>query len=177
MDWFSSIADYATIVASVIAVAGVVAIWLSRPRVAVDVQVDNQNSASISVRHRKGTAPIRSLHYALIGLNEAGESRYGDGMGLWAPEIVEGSWALLSLYDPAEVQWSGELRDFELRRDVTGEYGVLVGLSWQRPLLPWLRAYRTVIWPLTVRREGGPMQVISGRAAKRAFERASKSPA
>lgn len=167
MTWVAAVADWATLLAAAIAIVGVVSIWLARPRVAIDARDHGGGSGSVHVSHKKGTAPIKALHYAIIGLDESGTPFFGDGLMLWVPELVEGGRALLRMDDSGDPD--GDQRpNVEHRAHLHNAPAILVGLSWQHAFVSWRRSYALVRWSRgDVEDEGQRVVVVSGRRAKR----------
>lgn len=169
MTWVGVAADWATLVATVIAIAGAISIWRSRARVKIGAQVWGRGAADVSVSHKRGTAPIRALHFAVKDARMSDASQVSSDLVLWVPEVVEGGRALLLLNE--DLESSSErfpnVEEWEVPREAQT---VLVALSWQRPLMSWRRSYALVRWDRFKTEDGAKLPVIRGRRAKREWD-------
>lgn len=141
---FGRTADVLTVIAALIAIAGIASAWLSRPR--LSITVDSDSSLRVHVRHVTGAAPARNLAYRQVMLNDGGEPHAGDGFIPWASALAMGEFKLLEFFDPASHFYSSPPRDFETRMPLPAGHGVVLMIEWQRHMAPWLRTSRVVVW-------------------------------
>ncbi len=163
-------ADWLTIVAAGIAIAGVASAYWSRPRVLVTASNWGTESAEIIVRNSAGTASIRDLLTAKGMLNEQGQTTSWDGSGDWTPMVGPNQQVVLELRDRSNpVVNQGEPRPHEIFHDIGAQDGFIMDVSWRAPLVPWLRKSVAVLWTTADRRAGLAPVVLHGTAAQRAL--------
>lgn len=170
------IADVVTILAALLAFFGLLTTWLTRPRIEVVTSMLGR-ALYVSVQHTKGSSPARNLYLGLGFLDDHGIARAGDGLMPWASALLAGDSRLLVLYDPEDMTFGNEPNDQEMRFPLGPTSGVIVDISWQRPILPWLRTRRVLLWPRVDRAAGRLPALLKGRAAERAYRFAMPSPA
>jgi hypothetical protein len=168
---FGRVADALTIIAALVAFFGVLSTWLSRPRVEITTHCSGPTDSYVTLTHRAGSSPLRNLHYGMGVLNEDGIAMAG-GDGPLTPTLLAGESWYFRLYDPDILTIQGDPRPKETRISAKQPWGVILDLSWQRPLLPWSRTRRVVAWSQSDREAGRPPVVLKGRAAARACAKA-----
>lgn len=174
--WWSSLADILTIVAALIAIFGIGATWLGRPRVRVHLSNSGAGSASLSVHHEKGVRPAEHFFLSFGALNPQGRAVFGHGAEPWFESLVPGDTRSITIYDPAVVSFSGGPGIGETRTELDRDYGFIVEFSWPRPLLVWRRQSRVVLWSRERRREGLPPVLLKGHKARAAYKVAMTPP-
>lgn len=171
------IANILTIVAAIIALLGVAATWLTRPRLQLTAHAHSAASASINLHHGKGSAPARNLYLGWgAGIGDDGIAMMGDGGGLWTTMLVPGTGRTLTIFDPKEMFFSSPASESETRFEAPAPAGFIAELSWQRTMVPWLRTNRVVLWSKAARIAGEPPIVLKGRAGARAYASAMSAP-
>lgn len=165
-----------TILAALVAFFGLLTTWLTRPHVEVTANSWDENSANVYLVHAKGSSPARNLYFGWGALDENGIARSGDGGYPWVPTLISGDSRFISVFDPDQVHHQGEPSDHEMRLPINKPFGIIMDLSWQRPMLPWLRTRRVVLWTQADRAAGKPPTVLKGRAAERAYRVAMTPP-
>lgn len=171
MDWEFIVwaANGLTIIAGVIAVFGVTSSWLSRARVGVDAFASSSDSATIHVSHLKGASPAMNLFMGFGALDEAGRARSGEGTGPWVPALLPGLGRSLTVYDPKTSFFSGGPHAEETRLELPMPLGLIVDITWQRPMRRWLRDRTVVLWSCEARANAEKPQILRGRKALKAL--------
>lgn len=172
---FGRIADAVTILAAALAFFGLLSTWLSRPRVEVTAYSTGPTDAYVNLTHVKGSSPLRNLYYGMGILNADGVAMAG-GDGPLTPTLLAGEGWYFRLYDPEVLTIQGDPQPKETRITTKRPWGVILDLSWQRPLLPWLRTRRVVVWSQEDREAGMAPVVLKGRAAQAAYSKAMTPP-
>lgn len=149
-DWIAlgRLADVVTIAAATLAFFGVLATWLSRPRLTFTVD-GTGDSARISFRHARGSSPARNLDVEFAILRPDGVASSGDGGRQWTgwpPNFYPGEFRFITVYDPRSSHMGSEPLPQEKRIVLGRPTGFICVISWQRPMLPWLRTRRVVMW-------------------------------
>jgi hypothetical protein len=178
-DWniVGNVADLATLFATILAILGLLTAWLSRPRLTVAANAMSPDALMIRVAHSKGSNSARNLNLSWGGLNADGRAMFGDGSSLWGPVFVAGDSGSITFYDPAGMSWGSPPEPHEIRIEVKKPHGLVVSVSWQRPVLSWLRTQRVVLWTVTERAAGTQPRVLEGARAWSQFRKAMKVPA
>ncbi len=172
---FGRTADGLTIVAAVIAFLGVASSWLSRPRLTISAHAISPDSAVINILHSAGSSPARNIFVGWGMLDFGGRAVSGDGPNPWVSVLMPGEYRMVSIYDPTHFSFGGDPDDHEMRQGIPREFGFIADLSWQRPMLPWLRIRRVVVWTVEARAVGSSPIVLAGRTAKKWYASATTS--
>jgi len=163
-------ADWLTIVAAVIAIAGIASAYWSRPRVLVTATNWGAESATIIVRNAAGTASIRDLLTAKGMLDEQGHRTTWDGSEDWTPAVGPNQQVVLELSDRSDPGPNQrEPRADEFFHDIGAQGGFIMDVSWRAPLVPWLSKTIAVLWTNDSRRAGLAPVVLLGGAARGAL--------
>ncbi|GAA4063675.1 hypothetical protein GCM10022282_26450 [Agromyces indicus] len=165
-------ADLLTIVAALLAISGAMSSWLTRPRVSVTATARGADSAQVYVTHVGGSRPARNLYYGIGILDDVGAARSGDLSSPWHLELVPGASYYFEIFDPENVVFAGPKGERETRIPLKRPSGLVLDVSWQRPLLPWLRTRRVIVWSVSDRGSGRHPRVLRGRKAARVFDSA-----
>jgi len=169
-----NVADVATLFATVLALFGLVTAWLSRPRVTVTADAMSPDWMRIQVAHSKGSNSARNLNLNWGGLNDRGVAMFGDGSSLWGPVLVAGDSGSIEFFDSAGMSYGSEPGPREIRIEVKKPNGLIVSVSWQRPVFSWLRTQRVVLWTTKQRAAGKKPTILRGFQAWRVFKKAMK---
>ncbi len=146
--WFGLVANSITVIAGLIAIAGVVWAVFGRARLVVAPQffspsvAPNLTMGVTSV----GSNPVRGLELSVGLLDENGFSMRGDGLPPRAT-LNRGETVTVMGYDPDETSFGSEPRDDEVRWAIRPGDGWFLTVQWQSPLFPWRRSSRTYAWP------------------------------
>ncbi|TXK17428.1 hypothetical protein [Homoserinibacter sp. GY 40078] len=169
---FSRAADILTVLAAAIAILGVLAAWLSRPRLTIHPFVD-QSGLTVSIINSRGSRPAYNLDWVWEGLNDLGEARHGTGEP-WQNSLHPGEGRTLYLYAVnTNLDHEADARDVTLPQLVPDE-GALVVFRWRHPVLTWVRAWVMLRWTRTAREASKPPEVLRGMAAWCAYRTAHK---
>jgi hypothetical protein len=154
---------------------------IGRPHADLRVTSDRnpRGSFRVSLKNRGRGAPIRGVLISLGYLDARGIVNAGDGMS-WPQEIYPPLGISFELY-VGEGQRphsdEGRYRSLSLdrRRDLICE------ISWQRPLIPWTRVRRVIVWKDDAGRAhlGGEPEKLTplrGRAARKAVKETQFAP-
>jgi len=162
--WFGLVANSITVLAGLIAVAGVVWAFLGRARLAVTPQFFIPSVApSITMAVTSvGSNPIRGLELSVGQLDDNGFSMVGDGLAT-RPTLNRGETVTVMGYEPEETTFGSEPRDGEFRWGIQPGDGWYLTVQWQSPLFPWRRSSRTYAWPPVRRFACDLPEELSGR--------------
>jgi hypothetical protein len=168
-------ADLLTIAAALIAFVGVLSTVLSMPRLSFVTNYASPDLASLSVFHSKGSSVARNISIGIEFLEADGKARSGDGrIGGDNRELMLGSSIWIQVHDRS-VTMSPTVSTSELRIELDKPRGFLLTVTWQRPLLPWMRARRIFRWTQAERAAGTKPVLLAGLAARRAVKAARES--
>lgn len=176
---FGRAADVLTVIAAVVALAGLLWTWMVRPRLDVSVSYSDDYHVLISIRHAKGAAPARYLSLGRVWLDASGRSKAGDASPLWLPELLPGAWQSITMFDPGRY-FQTPPPPPESSVELGADDGAVCYVSWQRPLVPWLRTGVAVSWLPSDRAAMRPPTVTKGRTGlkqfRAAFHQGSSAP-
>lgn len=170
--WFGLIANSITVVAGLIAIAGVVWAIFGRARLVVAPQYLSSSIAptlTIAVSS-VGSNPIHGLELSVGQLDDNGFSMKGDGLPT-RPTLSRGETVTVMGYDPDETTFGSEPREGEFRWGIQPDGGWFLTVQWQSPLFPWRRVSRTYAWPPSLRFASEPPKELSGRSEIRFLKR------
>lgn len=174
--WFGRIANGLTILAAVIAIAGVIWAVLSRARLGVRSMRSPSLVPSLTlIVTSDGSNPIRNLELIAGTLTPSGFSMAGGDIATLS-ELGGGETLLVEAFDPRQTTYADPPRPNERRWEITGDEGFYLQARWQHPLLPWRRASRTYAWTTPRRFGDDDPEVLHGRA-ERAFLKQTQDPA
>lgn len=162
--WFGLVADSITVLAGIIAVAGVVWAFRSRARLTVAPQLIHPSVApnlTIAVTS-VGSNPVRGLELSAGQLDDNGFSMMGDGLATRAA-LNRGETLMVMGYEPKETSFGSEPRDWEFRFEMRPGDGWFLTVQWQSALFPWHRSSRTYAWPPTRRFACDLPEELAGR--------------
>lgn len=166
------VADWVTIGAGAIAFLGVLAAALTRPHLRIYHRIYPDGSAiSVTLAHVKGGRPARNCHFGWGALNEADIATSGDEAGA-RPEtadLLPGGSLRVEAFDPTEVHFATVPSDGTWLLELPRPGGVALDFSWERPMAPWARINRAVIWTAQNRANGTEPAILRGRAARKAL--------
>ena len=170
------VADILTILAAMLAFSGAITSLLTRPRVVVSATSDDPLAAFIAIQHDRGQRPARNIFRGEGVLDENDIAQSGEGAGPWLPVLNPGDYRNIHVFDPAQYFFGGEPNERETRMPISLPYGLILDISWDHPVLPFLRTRRVVLWTSSERFAAKPPTVLRGRAANRAFRIAMQTP-
>ena len=177
------VADVLTIAAAGLAFLGVMSTWLSRPRITVSATANDANSAFVWLSHAKGSSPARNLYLGFGVLDDHNVAQSGEGSGPWYGILLAGESRTIEIFDPMQsfhVTSDGKPASASSTQtwfQVSKPDGVILDLSWQRPMLSWLRVRRVAIWTKQSRANGKSPVILTGWRASKAYSTAFKPPA
>ncbi|MBH0099373.1 hypothetical protein I6E68_09495 [Salinibacterium sp. NSLL150] len=162
--WFGLIANIITVLAGVIAFAGVVwAVW-GRARLTVrsDVSDDSVAPSLFVTITSVGSNPLRHIEVIAGSLDDNGFSTKGGDLTTRAA-LDRGQNLTVEAYEPEEVSFGDPPRDGELRFTIRPGQGIYLTIQWQSPLFPWRRLSRTYSWPPVRRYSNDLPEKLTGR--------------
>lgn len=171
-------ADVATLIAFVIALAGIGERWLTRPRPAVEVRPEpptRSPSPVIVIENKGGARALRhvGLRYVVTPVRYGS---LGDDGPAWKPELRPGEHVTIQFHDSSSHFFGSAPRHNEERFPLDRGQGIMIELSWDGPVLPWRRGSRVVLWSSEDREAGRAPVVLKGRQARAAFAKARQAP-
>ncbi|GAA1955050.1 hypothetical protein [Agromyces allii] len=167
------VADLVTLLAAALAFSGLASTWLTRPRVSFTAQWDSKDLATLRVQHFKGASPARNLYLGYAKFDESGALRSGELSSPWLATLVPGEAHTITLFDPKGATFGSPPSATERRIPVPQLGGIVVDVSWQRPMLPWLRTRRVYVWRAKSALLGAPIgSMVTGRAATKLLKAA-----
>lgn len=174
--WFGRIANGLTILAAVIAIAGVV--WAVRSRARLRVRSMRSPGLVPSLTlivTSDGSNPVRNLELIAGSLTPSGFSMSGGDIAKLS-ELGGGETLIVEAFDPRQNTFSSAPRPNERRWEISSDEGFYLQTRWQHPLLPWRRASRAYVWTTPRRFGDEDPEMLSGRA-ERAFLKRTQDPA
>ncbi|MGY1551402.1 thioredoxin family protein [Microbacterium sp. A588] len=169
--WFGRVANSLTILAAIIAIAGVV--WAVRSRAKLKVTSSSWPSLVPSITFHissDGSNPVRNLDVVGGQLTPHDFSMHGDAI-VRRPELHRGEHVLVDVFDPAETHHSDPPRANEYRWEIHPDEGFYMQVRWQSPLFSWRQESRTYVWSTADRYALGSPQKLTGRAELRFLKR------
>lgn len=174
--WFGRIANGLTILAAVIAIAGVV--WAVRSRARLGVRSMRSPGLVPSLTlivTSDGSNPVRNLELIAGSLTPSGFSMVGGDVATLS-ELGSGETVLVEAFDPQQTTFSDGARPNERRWEISSDEGFYLQARWQHSLLPWRHASRTYAWTTPRRFGDEDPEMLHGRA-ERAFLKRTQDPA
>lgn len=161
--WFGLAANAITVLAGLIAIAGVVWAILGRARLSVTPLLSPSLAPSLTLSITStGSNPVRDLEISAGTLNDNGFSMMGDGVGARAA-LNRGEALTVEGYESAEHSFGSEPRDGEFRFEIQPGEGFYVKVQWRSPLFPWRRLSHTYAWPPLRRFASEVPEKLTGR--------------
>lgn len=170
--WFGMVANSITILAGLIAIAGVVWAFLGRARIDVTPQfIDPSIAPSITLMISSvGSNPVRALEVIVGVLDDRGFSMKGGDIGYRAT-LNRGESLSLHVFEKGEVSFAEQPREREHRFEIGAGEGFYLSVQWQSPLFPWRRSSRTYAWPPARRFAHEDPEVLAGQKELRFLKR------
>lgn len=171
--WFGQVANAVTILAGLIAIAGVVWALRGRARIAVTPQFFSPflaRSLTLAISS-VGSNPVRDVELVVGTVNADGFSMRGDGLPARSA-LNRGETLTVVGYETGEVIYADGPREGEFRWEFGEGEGWFLNVQWQSPLFPWRRLSRTYVWAPSRRFASQMPEVLSGRAELRFLRRA-----
>jgi len=162
--WFSMVANFITVLAGLLAFAGVVWAILGRAQLAVAPQFFQPSVAphlTMGVSS-VGSNPIRDLEVNYGLLDDNGQSSKGGDLATRIT-LSRGETVTVVGYEPAELSFGSDPREGEFRVEIKQGGGWYLNVQWQSALFPWRRASRTYSWPPTRRFASESPEELAGR--------------
>lgn len=140
----TQVANWITIVAGMIAIVGLLAAFLARPRVTVQT-FGTGPSLIVSIENRGGR-PARNISVGRALLNADDTSNAGDGEYPLATELHRRQLATVTLFEDGQVFYADDPRDREERIPVPAGGTALIPITWQSGIIPWKQTGQLVVW-------------------------------
>ena len=172
MEVFSFIANLITVIAGVLAIAGVVWAYLGRAQLEVTSHVGTGPMPTMTLTVTStGANPVRNIRLVAGTLDENDFSMRGDGAGSRS-SLDRGRGMSVIGYEPAQTHFGSAARKGEHRLKLEHGDGFYVTVQWQSALFPWRRASRTYSWSPQRRVASEGAETLRGRKEIRFLERA-----
>lgn len=162
----SRVGDVAGLIATAVALTGLAYALLVRPRLNVFAEHQGGDRLLVFVWHQSGAAPAHNVCWrwaSLLGDGRALAAESGGTWGVSPSTVLSGEYRHIEFTDGPTSTLPGFTSVHHVQ--VPLPYGVLCEVSWQRPLLPWLRARSVIRWSQEDRAAGrGPVRLVGRRA-------------
>lgn len=170
--WFGLTANSITVVAGLIAIAGVVWAVLGRARLSITpVPPHPAIAPSLTIAVTSvGSNPIRAVELFAGLLDDNGYSTRGGDIASRAT-LNRGESLTVTGYEAEELVFGSQARDGEHRLEIGPGDGFFLTVQWQSPLFPWRTSSRTIAWPPHKRFASDLPLVLRGRAEIRFLKR------
>lgn len=161
--WFGRVANGFTVLAALIAIAGVLWAVLGRAKLSVQIRSSGGPEPSLSLFLISiGSSPILNLQVGGGSLLRDGRSSHGgDFVNLAELNIERGF--VLEVFDPSQTKFNSDPRENEFRFEIRPGEAAYVRISWKSPLFAWRRASQTYVWTPTDRYSGEGPRLLRGR--------------
>lgn len=174
--WFGIVANGITVLAGLIAIAGVVWAVLRRAQVDLSAYISPSFVPEITFSvNSVGSNPVRDVQFMLGTLDDNGFSMRGDGARP-ATELARGHGLQVVGYEKGEHKFSSSPRDTESRWALHPGDGMFLNVTWQSPLFPWRRTSRTFVWKPRQRYAQAAPRLLKGQR-EAAFLKQTRDPA
>lgn len=174
--WFGLVANAITVLAGIIAIAGVVWAILGRARLSVTHWLSPGLAPSLTLTVTStGSNPLHDLELSVGTLDDNGFAMMGDGAGR-RTTLSRGEALSVVGYETREISFGSEARDGEVRFEIQRGHGFYLNVQWRSPLFPWRRSSRTYAWPPLRRFASQMPEELTGRK-ELAFLRRTQDPA
>lgn len=157
------LANWITIIAGMIAIAGIASAYLSRPR--LEIRVVHFGNVTVTLSNARGGRPVKDVTVSQSIMDEQGHLLRGDGHLALVTSLHRGEFAQIELHDPDDCVHMDPPREKEIRFDLRAGEIALVPITWQSSILPWTRSGRLVVW-----RHGSDPKTFRWSRARRAYE-------
>lgn len=137
-------ANWITIAAGLIAITGLVAAFLSRPKISIQTFATGP-SLTVSIENHGGR-PARNVSVGRVLLNPNDTSNAGDGEYPIATELHRRQHATVTLFEDGQVFYADSPREREERIPVPVGGTGLIPVTWQSGIIPWRQTGRLVVW-------------------------------
>lgn len=161
---FGIVANSITVLAGLIAIAGVIWAILGRAQLSVAPQFFQPSVAphlTMGVSS-VGSNPIRALEVNYGLLDDDGKSSKGGDLAT-RTALSRGETLTVMGYEPGEVSFGAPPREGEYRIEIKPGGGWYLNVQWQSALFPWRRSSRTYAWPPSRRFASEAPKELSGR--------------
>jgi hypothetical protein len=169
-DWvlFGRIADVVTVIAGLIAIAGVLWAVLSQAKLSVSEYVSSGPNPTLTLTIAStGSLPVHDLTLSVGALDDNGFSMWGDGGGM-RPALSRGESLVIQADEAGSGGYGGHLAH---RHEMKPGEGFYLTVQYRHPLFPWRRKSATYAWPPSLRFASRPPKRLVGRAESRFFKR------
>lgn len=171
MFWFSFMANIVTVLAGLIAIAGVAWAIAGRAKLVFRVSVWPSLTPALNlVATSSGSTPVRNATISYGAVDDNGFSMWGSGDPVSNP-LERGSSLLVDAFDEGTTHFGSPARTDEFRIALQRGEGLFVTIQWQSPLFPWRRQSVTYAWPPHLRFAGADPDRLTGRAEIKFLER------
>lgn len=171
MFWFGLIANIITVIAGLIAIAGVAWAIAGRASLAFSVSVWPSLTPSLNiVATSSGSSAVRNATISYGAVDDNGFAMWGSGDPVSNP-LNRGESLLLLAYEGGTTHFGSPARVDEFRVPLQRGDGMFVTVQWLSPLFPWRNESVTYAWPPRLRFAGAEPERLTGRKELRFLER------
>lgn len=168
---FSFIANIVTVLAGIIALAGVVWATLSRAKLTVTSWMIPGISPNLTVTvSSTGSNPVHNLELSVGALDDNGFSMWGDGAARRSV-LSRGESVTVTAHEASTTSHLSQPSASEYRHEMARGEGFYLNVQWRSPLFPWRRLSSTYAWPPSLRFASRSPLRLTGRAESRFFTR------
>lgn len=161
---FSFIANVITVVAGLIAIAGVIWAVSGRARLSVSSWVGTSPAPDLRMSIASvGPNPIRDLEVSMGSLDDNEFAMWGDGL-TQRPALNRSDWLSIATHEAGTSPYGSPPSPGEHRIELDRGDGLFLTFQWRSPLFPWRRPSATYSWPPARRFAGAEPLRLSGRA-------------
>lgn len=169
----SLVANLVTVLAGVIALAGVLWASLSRAKLTVTPSIFPALTPQLTITVAStGSNPVHDLEVSGGALDNNGFSMWADRI-LHRPVLARGQWLTVAATGDNQSHQRSPVIESEYRHPMTRDEGAYLNFQWRSPLFPWRRSSVTYVWPPSLRFASRNPRRLTGRAESRFFRRAS----
>jgi hypothetical protein len=169
---FGFVANVITVVAGLVAIAGVVWAILGRARLTIDAVVSPGPTPGLTVRiSSTGSNPLHDIELAVGSLDDNGFAMWGDGAGKRSA-LNRGESLTVIAYEDGATSFGSPPFEGEHRHALKRGEGFYLNVQWRSPLFPWRRKSVTLSWPPALRFASRQPRALRGRAESTFFQRA-----
>lgn len=171
MFWFGLIANIITVIAGLIAIAGVAWAIAGRPKLAFSVSVMASLTPSLNiVATSSGSSAVRNATISYGAVDDNGFAMWGSGDPVSNP-LNRGESLLVQAFEAGTTDFGSPARADEFRVPLQRGDGFFVTVQWLSPLFPWRDESVTYVWPPRLRFASAEPERLTGRKQLRFLER------
>lgn len=169
---FGAVANVITVVAGLVAIAGVGWAILGRAKLSFRTAVNAGPNPSLTVSiSSTGSNPVRDVELAVGALDDVGFSQWG-GPACKRDALNRGDTLTVIASESGATSLGSPRHDAEHRHPLEPGGGFYLNAQWRSPLFPWRRKSETLAWAPALRFASREPLRLKGRAESTFFTRA-----